>query len=86
MAACGQKRVSAFDPHITALTGGAAEIALRPGNSAFYPRVEGTGGADRIDHGVKSDLVDWAAHLVGNFICKRRNRSSRTALARLLVA
>jgi hypothetical protein len=58
-----------FDPHLTAPSGGAAEIAAAARQFGVLPRLEGRGGAHSLGHGVKSYLVDWSAHLVGNFIC-----------------
>jgi cytochrome oxidase Cu insertion factor (SCO1/SenC/PrrC family)/cytochrome c2 len=78
--------MSAFDPHITALTGGAAEVAAAARQfGAFYQRIEGTGGAYSIDHSVKSYLVDQAAHVVGSIDPQTPEQEQLKALARLLV-
>jgi protein SCO1 len=78
--------MSSFDPHITALTGGAAEVAAAARQfGAFYQRIEGTGGGYSIDHSVKSYLVDPAAHIVASIDPQTPEQEQLKALARLLV-
>ncbi len=77
--------LASFDPHITALTGSAAEIAAAAHQfGAFYQKVSADGGTS-IDHSVKSYLVDQAAHLAGSIDPQMPEPDQQRVLTQLLV-
>ncbi|HXE70960.1 MAG TPA: SCO family protein [Hyphomicrobiaceae bacterium] len=78
--------LASFDPHITALTGSAAEIAAAARQfGAFYEKVKGAGGEYSIDHTVKSYLVDQEAHVAGSIDPQTPEPDQHRVLTQLLV-
>jgi protein SCO1 len=78
--------LASFDPHITALTGSAAEIAAAAYQfGAFYEKTKGADGTYSIDHTVKSYLVDKEAHVAGTIDPQTPEPDQHRALAQLLV-
>ncbi len=76
--------LASFDRRITALTGGAAEIAaVAQQFGAFYEKVVAAAGDYSIDHTVKSYLVDQAAHVADSIDPQTPELDQRRALARL---
>ena len=77
--------LASFDPRITALTGGAAQIAEAAKQfGAFYEKVSADGGTS-IDHSVKSYLVDQAAHVAGSIDPQMPEPDQQRVLTQLLV-
>jgi protein SCO1/2 len=78
--------LASFDPHITALTGSATEIAAVAREfGAFYQTTKGADGELSIDHTVKSYLVDQEAHVAGSIDPQTPEPDQQRALAQLLV-